>query len=144
MQPIRTLGLSLLITFAACTSQQEDTADTTAPVATAPPATPATTTTSAPVEAQAPVAGTGAVADPNPPHGEPGHRCEIPVGASLSGTPPSSGPVDQMPAKQPITLPQTSAQPAAGASSTPPGMNPPHGQPGHDCAVPVGSPLPAK
>lgn len=151
MQPIRILGLSLLITFASCTGQQEETTDTATPAATGAQATapagspePTTTVSPAPVEVQAPAAGTGAVSDPNPPHGQPGHRCEIPVGASLSGTPPSSGPAGQMPATQPITMPQMSAQPTAGASSTPPGMNPPHGQPGHDCAVPVGSPLPAK
>lgn len=144
MRPNHLFGLSLLITFAACTSQQEDAADTTTPAATTAPAAPTTTIISAPVEAQAPTAGTGTVSDPNPPHGEPGHRCEIPVGASLSGTPPSSAPMDQMPTTQPIAMPQMSAQPTTGASSTPPGMNPPHGEPGHDCAVPVGSPLPAK
>ena len=26
--------------------------------------------------------------------------------------------------------------------ATKPGMNPPHGQPGHQCGIPVGSPLP--
>lgn len=144
MQPIHLLGLSLMVALSACSSQQEDAADTTTPAATTAPAAPTTTITSAPMDAQAPSASTGTVSDPNPPHGEPGHRCEIPVGASLSGTPPSSGPVDQMPTTQAITMPQMSAQPAAGASSTPPGMNPPHGEPGHDCAVPVGSPLPAK
>lgn len=144
MQPIHLLGLSLMVALSACSSQQEDAADTTTPAATTAPAAPTTTITSAPMDAQAPSASAGTVSDPNPPHGEPGHRCEIPVGASLSGTPPSSGPMDQMPTTQPIAIPQMSAQPAAAAGSTPPGMNPPHGEPGHDCAVPVGSPLPAK
>jgi hypothetical protein len=138
MRPTHLLSFSLLITFAACTSQQEDAADTNTPAATAPPATPATTITSAPVEAQAPAASTGAVADPNPPHGEPGHRCEIPVGESLSGAAPAA-----TPASQQMTMP-AAGTPAATAGSTPPGMNPPHGEPGHDCAVPVGSPLTAK
>jgi hypothetical protein len=140
MKPIHLLGLSLLVTLAACSDQQEDAVNTNAQAAAAP----TTAITSAPVDVQAPAASTGAVSDPNPPHGQPGHRCEIPVGASLSGTPPSSGPVDQMSTTEQITMPQMSAQPAAAAGSTPPGMNPPHGQPGHDCAVPVGSPLPAK
>lgn len=142
MNPIHLLGLSLLVTLAACSEQQQDAENSTTPATTATPAAPTTAITPAPVDAQAASAGT--VSDPNPPHGEPGHRCEIPVGASLSGTPPSSGPVDQMSTSQQITMPQMSAQPAAAAGSTPPGINPPHGQPGHDCAVPVGSPLPAK
>ena len=140
MQPIHLLGLSLLVTLSACTQQQENATDTA--TSTTAPAAPTTTITSAPMDAQAPSASTSAVTDPNPPHGEPGHRCEIPVGASLSGTPPSSGPVDQMPTTQQITMPQMGTQPATGASLTPTGMNPPHGEPGHDCAVAVGSPLP--
>ncbi len=142
MKPIQLLGLSLLVTLAACSDQQKDAVNSTTPATTATPAAPTTAVTPAPVEAQAASAGT--VSDPNPPHGEPGHRCEIPVGASLSGTPPSSGPVDQMSTSQQITMPQMGAQPAAATGSTPPGINPPHGEPGHDCAVPVGSPLPAK
>ena len=134
MRSIHLLGLSLLVTLAACSDGQEDAVDTTTPAVTATPAAPASPVKSEPVQIQA--AGTGTVTDPNPPHGEPGHRCEIPVGASLSGTPPSSGPMDQ--------LPPMGAQPADGGGGTPPGINPPHGQPGHDCAVPVGSPPPAK
>lgn len=80
----------------------------------------------------------------NPPHGEPGHRCEIPVGAPLDGTPAPA------PAATSITIPPagTAASPVMAAPPTSPtsgatGMlNPPHGEPGHDCAVPVGSPLP--
>lgn len=77
----------------------------------------------------------------NPAHGEPGHRCEIPVGAPLDGSPAPGGqsitipPVEAAPspATLPITMPPTNT---AGK------INPPHGEPGHDCAVPVGSPLP--
>ncbi|MFI5219837.1 MAG: hypothetical protein ACHQNT_10145 [Bacteroidia bacterium] len=78
----------------------------------------------------------------NPPHGEPGHRCEIPVGAPLNSAPaaqttqPSISPPTTM---QPATAPPITAQPQAG--TTAPGMNPPHGEPGHDCAIPVGAPL---
>lgn len=77
----------------------------------------------------------------NPPHGEPGHRCEIPVGAPLDGSAATGGqtitipPVEAAPspATLPVTMPPTNT---AGK------LNPPHGEPGHDCAVPVGSPLP--
>jgi hypothetical protein len=94
----------------------------------------------------------------NPPHGEPGHVCEIPVGEPLpaDGKVPASQPVQVSggnpggitvspapsgaPAPTPQPAPTTiSTQPTAG--STPPGMNPPHGEPGHDCAIPVGAPL---
>ena len=35
-------------------------------------------------------------------------------------------------------------QPNAASTPTAPGMNPPHGQEGHDCAIAVGAPLPKK
>ncbi|WP_224490242.1 hypothetical protein [Robertkochia flava] len=63
----------------------------------------------------------------NPPHGQPGHRCDIPVGSSLdapvrSTTPAASG------------LMNTNTSTAT--------LNPPHGQPGHRCDLAVGAPLP--
>lgn len=77
----------------------------------------------------------------NPPHGEPGHRCEIPVGAPLDGSAATGG--------QSITIPPVEAAPSPAAlpitmppTNTAGKLNPPHGEPGHDCAVPVGSPLP--
>ncbi len=95
-----------------------------------------------------PVAGTQkTAAGTNPPHGQPGHKCEIPVGAPLNSAPksPASAP-------QSITVDPNSAKkdPAAynvtPPPSTAPGMNPPHGQPGHRCDISVGAPLnsPAK
>lgn len=75
------------------------------------------------------------VTDPNPPHGEPGHRCEIPVGASLATAPPAA-------TSPMINAAPQAPGPVASPAATPPGMNPPHGQPGHVCEVPVGSPLP--
>lgn len=61
----------------------------------------------------------------NPAHGQPGHRCDIAVGAPLNAAP--AAPVA---ARQPV-VPNT-----AGVK-----LNPPHGQPGHDCSVEVGKPL---
>lgn len=49
----------------------------------------------------------------NPPHGQPGHDCSIPVGSPLKAQ-----------------------------AQTKPVLNPPHGEPGHDCSVAVGAPLP--
>jgi hypothetical protein len=65
----------------------------------------------------------------NPEHGQPGHRCEIAVGAPLNSAPTTAAPKVSLPTPQPIV---------PGSSVT---LNPPHGQPGHDCAVPVGQPL---
>ena len=118
-----------------------------APLNSAPAKTTSTNTTTTP-----PVA-TGL----NPPHGQPEHRCDIPVGAPLNS-----------PAKQTTTAASTSksnsslypnynfpnkdsAVPAS-ASTTPKfeydstgaPLNPAHGQPGHDCTIPVGKPLKKK
>ena len=72
----------------------------------------------------------------NPAHGQTGHRCEIPLGA----------PLDQAPAntlqQQQTTTTSGNVSPVRLNSSTAtPLKNPPHGQPGHDCAVPVGADL---
>lgn len=66
----------------------------------------------------------------NPPHGEPGHICEIPVGDPLPG---ASGNASPAPAVSPVL-------PSASPLQT--RLNPPHGQPGHVCEIPVGQPLP--
>lgn len=79
----------------------------------------------------------------NPPHGEPGHRCDIAVGAPLNSQPQPQG------AAPAVNMFQDGQQPAAAPAQTVPapsqpvaaGTNPPHGQPGHDCAIPVGAPL---
>jgi hypothetical protein len=90
----------------------------------------------------------------NPPHGQPGHDCDIAVGAPLNSPknkntsqPPTVIQVDPNSSSQEITIPATNPgqpqviQTPPPTGPTPPGMNPPHGQPGHDCAIPVGAPL---
>lgn len=75
------------------------------------------------------------VAAVNPPHGQPGHDCAVAVGAPLNAI---AG--DNTPQAQPaVTSPAAASVPAAKGSGR---MNPAHGQPGHDCAVAVGAPLP--
>lgn len=80
----------------------------------------------------------------NPPHGEPNHRCDIAVGAPLNSAPSkNAAPQNPTPAPAPIQAqPQMQPQATAPAGVTAPGMNPPHGQPGHKCEVAVGAPLP--
>lgn len=89
----------------------------------------------------------------NPAHGQPGHRCDIPVGQPLNSQPAAT------PASQNISVganntiqidPGTAAQAKVAMNNnaqpvkTAPGMNPPHGQPGHRCDIPVGQPLSSK
>src|SRR5690606_9021917 len=73
----------------------------------------------------------------NPAHGQPGHRCEIPVGAPLD-----QAPANTLQQQQQTTTTSGNVSPVRVNSSTAtPRKNPPHGQPGHDCAVPVGADL---
>jgi hypothetical protein len=108
-----------------------------------------TTTTAAPV---------ATAKGMNPAHGQPGHRCDIAVGAPLNSPPGKApNPVTTQKPPQPITtsttitpemMSKTNSAPAAVPSTiaapTAPGMNPPHGQEGHVCSVAVGAPLPKK
>lgn len=108
------------------------------------------TTTSQPVNISS---SSSTPAGMNPPHGQPGHRCDIEVGAPLNSKPnaaatpaatvttstttPGSGVL--APTPQPNTPVATTAK-----VTTPPGMNPPHGEPGHRCDISVGAPLNSK
>lgn len=78
----------------------------------------------------------------NPPHGEPGHRCDIAVGAPLNS--PAKQPATQivpMATTPAVPTTETPAQKATVKTVTPAGMNPPHGEPGHRCDIAVGQPL---
>ncbi|WP_224998554.1 hypothetical protein [Cesiribacter sp. SM1] len=106
---INLLLLASFVTFMSCSdgnSKQEGATPGTAPVTTAP-------------------ANAGPL---NPPHGQPGHRCDIEVGAPLN-----------TPAAPNLPMPNLAPLPVQGTVA--PGTNPPHGQPGHDCGLPVGAPL---
>ncbi len=77
----------------------------------------------------------------NPAHGQPGHRCDIAVGAPLTSAPSTSATATapqvqttSSPVATPVSIP------SAGGNGTAK-LNPAHGQPGHDCAVQVGAPL---
>lgn len=92
----------------------------------------------------------------NPPHGQPGHRCDIAVGAPLNSpvakpNQPKIGSATTQQLDPSLFTTQTTTQPSGtpailnpdGAqTTTAPGMNPPHGQPGHQCGIAVGAPLP--
>ena len=76
----------------------------------------------------------------NPAHGQPGHRCDINVGAPLNSKPPA------LPNASPATTISTGTANTTvqNAQKTLPGMNPPHGEPGHRCDIAVGAPLNSK
>lgn len=94
----------------------------------------------------------------NPAHGQPGHRCDIAVGAPLNSpakmasqpamtinpTQPTQSGMKITPAGNgatPAILNAGNTGQAAAPAVTAPGMNPPHGQPGHRCDIAVGAPL---
>lgn len=82
----------------------------------------------------------------NPAHGQPGHRCELAVGAPLDGSAAPVGGTTTTPVIKTEAAPSASpieinTQPAAATQKTAAGMNPPHGQPGHRCDISVGEPL---
>jgi hypothetical protein len=75
----------------------------------------------------------GATAKLNPKHGEPGHRCDIAVGAPLNSAPAAATPslnTSSAAAATPILKSAVSGK-----------LNPQHGQPGHRCDIAVGAPL---
>ena len=103
----------------------------------------------------------------NPRHGEPFHRCDIPVGAPLDSPPASTARQTTNNAVQTSTPQPSGSAPsvannpmaptvenamrmnstqgrntAPANSGTKPRLNPPHGQPWHRCDIAVGSPLP--
>lgn len=82
----------------------------------------------------------------NPAHGKPGHRCDVAVGAPLNSAATQGQATTAQPGqtvqvnpnqKNMVTTTTTTATPVKVAK----GMNPSHGQPGHRCDIPVGSPL---
>ncbi|MEP7165471.1 MAG: hypothetical protein ABI741_12300 [Ferruginibacter sp.] len=105
------------------------------PAATTTPATTISTTPSQTISTPTANAGNSTTAaGMNPPHGQPGHRCDIAVGAPLNSAPAKTTTATNT--AQPVVM-NTTAVPV----KTAPGMNPPHGQPGHRCDIAVGAPL---
>ena len=94
---------------------------------------PVPTTVPVPVTATAANNAAATVPGMNPPHGQPGHRCDIAVGAPLNSPPAKPATTTT---GQPVITSSTPAQ-----AKTAPGMNPAHGQPGHRCDIAVGAPL---
>jgi hypothetical protein len=140
--------------FATLSSCEEKEASGPGTMTTKPISLPALTPSATPAKT-APAAGgnivtTTAPAKLNPAHGQPGHRCDISVGAPLPDGPAQSvkaatpnptlinSPVQAAPA----AIKTTEATPVAAVPAITPGINPAHGQPGHRCDVAVGATIP--
>ena len=78
----------------------------------------------------------------NPPHGQPNHRCDIPVGAPLNSKKAEPTTVKTTDIQTTTTAPIATPENNAGSTTVADGMNLAHGQPGHRCDIPVGAPLP--
>ncbi|MBW6535069.1 MAG: hypothetical protein K0B11_08670 [Mariniphaga sp.] len=164
----------VLFTLVSCSSSQNESRETPLiPVlpqnqeqnSPTSPETPVTTTTETTIQ---PTTGQNTQEVMlNPPHGEPFHRCDIPVGAPLNSQPANTtGQTTSNPptASTPVTTntapratnnptaptlenamrmnPSQARSTTATPSGTKPQLNPPHGQPWHRCDIAVGSPLP--
>lgn len=159
---ISAVAIGLTLSQMSCNNAAETAnTTTTTPAATTmeAPTTLEPTTTIEGTEAVTPVTNvpttnTGSKTEAlNPPHGQPGHRCDIPEGAPLS-TPPQQTtqhqPAKADPAAQTMQVtpnaPTMNVQPQMPAQQTAPGFsgkpNPEHGQPGHRCDLQVGEILP--
>jgi len=81
----------------------------------------------------------------NPAHGQPGHRCDIAVGAPLNSAPTQGQTATAQPTQtiqvNPNQKNMVTTTTVAAPVKVAKGMNPSHGQPGHRCDIPVGSPL---
>ena len=75
----------------------------------------------------------------NPAHGEPGHRCELAVGAPLDSSPAPATKV-QTTTAPPVSMPAIETKPNQPAPANLK-INPAHGEPGHRCDIAVGAPL---
>jgi hypothetical protein len=130
--------------------------DTSAAIPSVMETAPATAAPSAPAAVNA----TGTPPELNPPHGQPFHRCEIPVGSPLNTVAAPKKPVtpaittggaptlenaarlnNPQNYNTQVNTPSAPAVTNTNTSGTPPKLNPPHGQPFHKCEIPVGSPL---
>jgi len=123
---------SLAIAFSACQSSPKETQNIVTPTPNGVP----TSTSAAPSTAVQQSAASGERPANNPAHGQPFHDCALPVGAPLNAKNTAT------PAAQaPVAAPAVQQQAPTTNTNKEVKLNPPHGQPGHDCKVSVGAPL---
>ncbi len=129
---LSTFALLLVAFVTSCSNGLEEGSSSSS----APATTPSTITVPPPQQPQQTAAAGGVQL--NPPHGQPGHRCDIKVGEPLTGAAPAT--ITTQPQQQPMGT--VVPPPAQGTTAA--GKNPPHGQPGHRCDIAVGAPLNSK
>lgn len=139
--------------LAALSSCEEKKAYGPGTTATKPISLPALTPSATPAKKN-PAPGGNIVSTPptaklNPAHGQPGHRCDISVGAPLPAVPAQNvkaatpdPALISSPAQAAPAVTTTAITPVAAVPAITPGINPAHGQPGHRCDVAVGAPIP--
>lgn len=108
------------------------------------PTLPVTTTTTTTTQSIAPTTVTTVAPGMNPAHGQPGHRCDIAVGAPLNSEPVQVKSQPVTTTTLPLTSPTITTTSPVATTKVAPGMNPAHGQPGHRCDIAVGAPLDSK
>jgi hypothetical protein len=153
MKPIYYTFLATAITIISCKNNEETAKDVPKVVT---PFTQQTTTGITQTEQQtAPsqhnlfhennaVGTTSVLAGVNPAHGQPNHRCDIPVGAPLNSQPNGTATATAQPNQVQLQPQVQTITQSAAKTVTAKGMNPPHGQPNHRCDIPVGAPLNSK
>lgn len=169
MKKLIILSLVIVSAFTGCESSEEETTTTVAPppppaaVVTAPVTNSADTLlvkpvnpniTQVPVQTPVtqvlpPLINMASAPKLNPAHGQPGHRCDISVGAPLlQGGAPTAAAAQAAPAPQqqpqPVQMIVPPPPPPVMRATTPATgkmVNPAHGQPGHRCDIAVGAPL---
>ena len=80
----------------------------------------------------------------NPEHGQPGHRCELAVGAPLNSNAAQPAAMQPTATITPMSVNGTAPVKAVNVptkSSSSAALNPAHGAPGHRCEISVGAPL---
>jgi hypothetical protein len=130
------LGISVLAALMACNSSEGE--GNVELNQTAPPLQPVATSTAADTNKVSTMPTQQTAVALNPAHGMPGHRCDLAVGAPLNAPANANGPAPVQ-----IQTPQANAPVMQQAPANAAGvrLNPPHGQPGHDCTIEVGKPL---
>jgi len=169
MKIIPILAVSATVLISCQKEKPSEKITNTAPVETVTETAPVQPAEAAPalIQNATPTTNTQSVAPGmNPAHGQPGHRCDIAVGAPLNGKAPAANATTQTVTTQannqqfqvtpgnatvtktvtPNSNPTVTTNPTPVVQTTEPGMqgkpNPAHGQPGHRCDVPTGQPLP--
>lgn len=132
-----TIAAFTSILLIACIGEDEIRTDAAVPATASTPLLPSTDAQTTVIDTAALQKNDAGVAL-NPQHGQPGHRCDIAVGAPLNSP--------QNPASSAVVIPPTTTATvtAAKTNTAEVKLNPKHGEPGHRCDLAVGAPLDGK